>query len=188
MTKKINQTAVWNQTVEEQSLPLRAGFSFALMAVLMAAIPETHGTESSANANDFFIPGNQHYYNPLKHSNDRVTTDYKPNATALDNKSLIEAANHFRSNDMNALQRELNYQWLHQQHHNKDIYLGSKVVSKIFKMGFKTYWKNLRKSQNPLGKSSMTPDAEGKGKLMGDLNYNMRVSGDKLKVSVKYEF
>ena len=162
-----------------------------LITALGMAVPQL-GKADSANADlneesGFFIPDNMHFYNPLKHSNGAEKTNYKPNTKNLDNKSLIEAAAHYRSNNMNATQRALNYQWLQQQHHSgKDIDYGSKVLSKLFKMGLQTYWNSVQ--SNAIRSNKMAPDANGRGFFTQDVSYDMKVSADKINISLEYEF
>lgn len=133
---------------------------------------------------DFFVPDNLQFYNPLKPSNGH--RDNRPTSTGLDNVALYEAAQQYRSDIMSPSQRALNHQWLHQMETDDGVRHGSKVLSKIFKMGFKTYWKGVKNSK--FQSNNLVPNANGKGKVNSDMDYRLRISGNKLKLSLEYDF
>lgn len=129
---------------------------------------------------DIFIPDNLEFYNPLKKADGHRS--YDPGITGLENVSLYRQAENYRSNTLNSSQRALNHQWMSQYHHDDGVRHGSKVLSQLFKMGFKTYWKGVDTSNKYI------PDDQGEGKIINDLDYRLRMSGNKIKLSLEYEF
>jgi len=96
-------------------------------------------SSSDKTNEDIFVPDNLEFYNPLKKADGHRS--YDPGITGLDNISLYRQAAHYRSNTLNSSQRALNHQWMNQYHNDDGVRHGSKVLSQLFKMGFKTYWK-----------------------------------------------
>ena len=128
-----------------------------------------------------FIPDNLDFYNPLQSGDGHRR--YDPNVSTMDNVALYRAADQYRSGEISASQRALNHQWMAQYHSGDGVRHGGKVLSKLFKMGFKTYWQN-----GEFGKKRYLPNDKGNGKLTNDLDYRVRLSGNKLKLSLNYEF
>ncbi len=158
--------------------------TLAFCVLLVATCSRLYAeTTVTVEDTDFFIPDDLHFYNPLKHSDGTRKIAHKPNATGMDNDALTEAAEYFRNNDMNAAQRALNYRWLRREHDDMDLDLDGKVLSKIFRMGFKTYWRNTHKDFE-----SELNDDDIHGSLSEEMSYGLRVSGRKLKFSFEYEF
>jgi len=166
---------------------LRIGaFTLALACPLLmsTALNAAEGIQADQH-NDLFVPDKLSYYNPLKH-NDTQKKRYATSKVALSNDQLEDAANHIRTNDMSSEQRALNHQWLEQHHHGDDPYIGSKVFSKLMKMGFRTYWDGVRNKH--YSSASAIPDGNGTGKVSKDVDYKIRLSGNKVKLSFEYEF
>ncbi len=57
-------------------------------------------------------------------------------------------------------------------------------------MGFKTYWNSIKHSK--FRSNKLIPDGGGEGKVAvasgGEVDYKLRLSGNKLKIHVNYEF
>lgn len=157
-----------------------------LMCVLISAstssISHATSSENIAHGGGLFVP-DLDYYNPLQHG--QVRRD-RLSSHAMTNDQLLQAAQYIRSDNMSAQQRALNHQWLEQEHYNQELRLGNKVVSKIFKMGFKTYWNGVRNKH--YSSSTVIPDGDGKGKLTQDVDYKLRLSDDKVRLSLQYDF
>lgn len=169
-------------TLVKQTSRSTVTLSVICIALFASAQPLNSYGDAS---NDVFIPERVDRYNPLKHQNN----GHKPYAvlrSALSNEDLIRAAEDIRNNEMSAEQRALNHQWLDHDNYTDDMRFGSKVVSQLLKMGFKTYWKDVRNKK--YANSAAVPTEEGNGKITSDVDYKFRISGDKLKLSVEYEF
>lgn len=136
------------------------------------------------NEQQQFIPDNLQFYNPLRQSQGHRRHD--PGITGMDNVSLYQAADNYLKKELNASQRALNHQWLEQHHYEMRISQGGRVLSKMIKMGFKTYWGGMRNSK--FRTNNYVPDGEGIGKFSEDINYNVRMSDDKVNFTVAYEF
>lgn len=161
-------------------------FTLALACSILvnAPISIAEGIQADQH-NDLFVPDKLSYYNPLKH-NDTQKKRYATSKVALSNTQLEDAANHIRTNDMSSEQRALNHQWLEQHHHGDDPYIGSKVLSKLMKMGLRTYWDGVRNKHYSSAKA--IPDSNGSGKVTEEVDYKIRLSGNKVKLSFEYEF
>ncbi len=169
-------------------------FTLALSMALSTTLP---GLAKADNSEDIFIPDHLLYYNPLKNSDDIDRTSVSTSAVILDNKSLEQAAMQLRDSGMNATQRALNYQWMRQYHQQSEVEYGSKVLSKLFKMGLRTYWDKLQKTSTLAGKVSAAGSTGG-GRQSGnsggsfdfsdDIDYDLKISGNKLKLSMDYKF
>jgi hypothetical protein len=149
-----------------------------LMAAL--ALPSMHVRAS--NDGSGYIPNDFNYYNPLKNGhkgNNWLSTQ------GLNNEELARAAEDIRSSDMTIQQRALNHQWLSEPE-GDGLHFGTKVVSRLVKMGFRTYWDGVRNKHYK--NSRVVPDGAGNGKVSEDVDYKLRLSDDKVKLSVQYEF
>ena len=167
---------------------IRAGAVAAALLctpILTASIAFAEGIDADEHM-DLFVPDKPNFYNPLKHSNNE-TKRYSTRTVALSNVELENAVDQILNNQMTAEQRALNYQWL-EQHDNghDDVKVGSKVLNKIMKMGFRTYWDGVRNKHYSTAKA--VPDSSGNGKVTEDVEYKLRLSGNKIKLSFEYEF
>lgn len=135
-----------------------------------------------AGSSNQFIPGSLIYYNPLKHGAKKISRGTNPQA--FDNTQLEAAAAYIRANEMSASHRALNHQWLSQES-GGDLRLGNKVLSSIVRMGFKTYWTGIR---NKHYQSSAVPDGDGNGQLSEEVEYKLRLSQDKVRLVLEYDF
>jgi len=131
---------------------------------------------------ELFIPDSFNYYNPLKHG--AAKSSRAADAHALDNQQLETAASYIRANEMSAEQRALNHQWLSQAG-DSNIRIGNKVLSSIMRMGFKTYWTGVR---NKHYKSTAMPDGNGTGQLTEEVEYKLRLSQNKVRLVLEYDF
>lgn len=138
-------------------------------------------TSSSCLADELFIPDSSSALN-LQADN----AFFVDSAFGMDNTALYQAAENLRNNSMGTVQRRLNYQWL-QMHTNPDEFkptTGGKALNEILKMGWKTYREqNKRKKQ-----SALLRYTTGHGKIGKSMDYDVRLSDDKFKVSFEYEF
>lgn len=153
-------------------------FSFTL-SLLLAALTSI----SAAQADDLFIPALPAYYNPLK---PEIKTSRQIGSAALSNEALQQSADDIRSSNMSMEQRALNHQWLDYENYEEDTRHGGKVLSTLFKMGFKTYWKGVR--QERFSNSNLVPSEEGAGHFNSDVDYNLRISGDEMNFTVEMDF
>jgi len=136
---------------------------------------------SACLADDLFIPDS---HNALNLEADNAF--FVDSAFGMDNAALIEAAENLRNNSMSTVQRRLNYQWLQMHTHPEDYQptTGGKALNEILKMGWQTY-----REQHKRGKSSrLWRYTTGHGKIGKTMDYDLRLSGDKFKVSFEYEF
>jgi hypothetical protein len=138
--------------------------------------------ESYSNA----LTHDMNYYNPLRHNDGRIgSKNIYPN-TALSNSELNRVAEDIRSENMTTEQRALNHQWLQHGYSDHGIRLGSKVISKLFKMGFRTYWDGVRNKHYKY--STAVPDGSGNGKVTQDVDYKLRLSDNRVKIAINYDF
>lgn len=162
----------------------------ALIAAPIAfAVDSTSNTVAAAESNLNYDP--LHFsdfstYNPLK--KDNAVTHYKggTNTQALSNEDLNQLADNSRSGEMSASQRALNQQWLAQHGNEGQVNLGGHALQKILQIGFKTYWDSLRQTKFKAYK--MIPDSEGQGNFGSATQYQLRLSDDKIKLAVEYNF
>lgn len=150
---------------------------FAASAAFCLCLP----TGKAVADEDLFIPSLPVYYNPLGETKDRRQ---QSEPVTLSNEALLRNADEIRNNRMPMTQRALNHQWLDQDRYEEETRLGGKVFSSIVKMGLKTYWDDLR--DDHLSESYLK--SAGTSKSSKDVDYNLRLSGDKLNLSVKYDF
>lgn len=132
-------------------------------------------------ADELFIPDSSNALN-LQADN----AFFVDSAFALDNAALYQAAENLRNNSMSNVQRQLNYQWLQVHTHPEKFKptMGGRALNQILKMGWDTYREqNKRKSSNPLLRYST-----GHGRIGKAMDYDVRLSDDKFKVSFEYEF
>ncbi len=163
----------------------RAVSSVALLLLLALVCGLVMSSASRAGENDglnddLFIPDNLDFYNPLQEADGH--RDYNPQISGMDNVALYRAAGQYRNSELSASQRALNHQWMQQYHNGDGVRHGGKVFSKLFQIGLKTYWKSGK-----FGKGYL-PDDKGNGRITEDIDYRLRMSGNKLKLSVLYEF
>lgn len=157
----------------------------ATAALLLACLQVGSASAVQLEDSSTFVPDRLNYFNPLKRDAYQDSHDETSSVTYT-NYQLENAAEQIRTNNMSAQQRALNHQWLEQKHYNDDLYVGSKVFSKLMKMGLRTYWDGLRSKHYSTAKA--LPNGDGTGSVTEDVEYNVRVSGDKIKLSLEYEF
>ncbi len=166
------------------STPVHHHLIGALLLALLLLLTPLAAKGDNFGDTDFLVSGDMLLHNPLVRGGSYSTS--LGNQQALSNDDLYRAAEHYRTGNMSGQQRALNHQWLYQLHHDKGVRHGSKVFSKLLKMGFKTYWKDVRKQQ--FGSIKALPDDKGQGHIVNDINYRLRVSGSKFKLSLNYDF
>ncbi|MYM62982.1 hypothetical protein [Pseudomaricurvus sp. HS19] len=164
----------------------KAGARFALTVVVMAGTPQfTYAQENTVVPPPTYIPDRPNYYNPLKHARSS-RQHYDSGAKGMSNEQLATMAEYIRNNEMSAEQRALNHQWLEQEHYNDDIRVGGKVLSYLFRMGFRTYWDGLRNKH--YNNTNLVPDGDGNGQITEEVEYKLRLSEDEARLLVEYEF
>lgn len=140
-------------------------------------------TSAETDTPALVLPDEMNYYNPLKHG--RSSGSQWIRSDGMNNIQLEQSAQDIRSQEMIAQQRALNHQWLAEQDHH-DIKFGRKVITRLVKMGFRTYWDGVRETHYK--HNAAVPTSSGLGKITPEVDYKVRLSGDKLKLSVHYEF
>lgn len=136
---------------------------------------------SAVLADDIFIPDSTSALN-LQADN----AFFIDSAFGMDNKALLESAENLRNNSMGMVQRRLNHQWLemHTSPEESRASTGGRAVNEILKMGFRTYMEQHKRNK----KHPLLRYTQGHGKLNSALDYDVRLSDDKFKVSFEYEF
>ncbi|WP_226702363.1 hypothetical protein [Microbulbifer elongatus] len=132
-------------------------------------------------ADDIFIPDSTSALN-LQADN----AFFIDSAFGMDNQALFESAENLRNNSMGMVHRRLNHQWLEQHTRPEETQnvTGGRAVNEILKMGFKTYMEQHKRSkQHPLLRYTNSG-----GRLNNALDYDFRLSDDKFKISIQYEF
>lgn len=153
---------------------LASSLSAAIVFVLLPA-------SAPLLADDIFIPDSTSALN-LQADN----AFFIDSAFGMDNKALFESAENLRNNSMGMVQRRLNHQWLelHTRPEETQNVTGGRAVNEILKMGFKTYMEQHKRSkQHPLLRYTQSG-----GRLNNALDYDFRLSDDKFRISVQYEF
>lgn len=144
-----------------------------ILAIVMVSVLILNSPLALAGE-EFFLP------NTLVQGDNRQYSNF----SSLNNTQLIDRAESLRSQELDANQRALNYQWLQNQR-NKEFTSGSKAYKAFFKRGFKEYWDRKRKEHF---KSERIPNLEGRGSVSGEVDYDLRLSSDELKIGLTYEF
>ncbi len=164
--------------------------TLSLMSAHCLADKLTDKKVEADSHNDLFVPDNLDYYNPLKHNQghqQKKQRRYNTHSTGLTNAQLEAAAEDIRSSDMSSQQRALNYQWLQSYDQDQDnISTGGRVLQKLVKMGFRTYWDGVRNKH--YSDAKVLPDSNGSGKITEEVDYKLRMSDDKVKLTFEYEF
>ena len=102
----------------------------------------------------------------------------------LSNADLVERAAEIQNQELSMTQRLLNNRWL-SQHQQDDSVEGNKVLSRLLKRSFKTYWN--RKRDTDFANKKYLPDADGNGRV-SEMDYKVRLSSDTLTLGMTYEF
>lgn len=179
---KLIQTIAAPQT-SLNSILFAVTFCLATSAIMLANKAQAETVNSEPLIHDM------NYYNPLKHNQAKKYHRYHNQAyagEALDNQSLERVAQDIRNHNMSTEQRALNHRWLQYGSEDDDVKVGSKVISSLFKMGFRTYWDGVRNKH--YSSNTKVPDGSGNGKVTEDVDYKVRLSSNKLKLSMSYDF
>ena len=156
-----------------QSDTARCDIARLILTITVASVLPVRPTTLLAES-ELFLP------NTLTQGHNRQHTNF----SSLNNIQLKDRAESLRSQTLNANQRALNYQWL-KNHRDKQFTSGSKAYKAFFKQGFKEYWN--RKRQEHFN-SKRLPDINGRGHVSGEVDYDLRLSSDELKIGLSYEF
>ncbi len=103
----------------------------------------------------------------------------------LNNIELNQRAEDIRSESMQPTHRNLNYQWL-EGHQKGEFVEGSDALQTLLKRGLGGYWNRQRKEH--FHDSKRIPDLEGRGRITREVDYDLRLSSDELKIGLSYEF
>lgn len=178
---------MWLKKISDNPVRLTAIIVGLGVSLTFSAISMTE-TAGAGYDNAPILPGQPQRYNPLQHksSSGRTTSSLSSSDREMDNNSLLRSAEQLRNTEMSAEQRALNYQWLQQHQGDDDPQVGGKVLQTLMKMGFKTYWEGTRINLD--SNDEALPNSDGNGKVTDDIDYKIRMSGDKIKLSFEYEF
>lgn len=160
----------------------------ALAGALLLGLTPT-ASRSAEVATSVYLPNQAALYNPLQHGRKSTRKDPTKSTRQLSNAALLRSAEQMRATNMSVEQRALNYQWLQQAQDGGRPLLGSKVLSSLARMGFRTYWEGnrLRLPGSTL-LSGVSGAEESTGGKREDLDYRLQVSGDELRLRMTYEF
>lgn len=154
------------------------------LTLCLALLSQATRAEESSSKPGIFVPDSLTFFNPL---GDKIKEKKCKEITPqmMNNEALYQAALDLQDNSINTSQRALNYQWLRAHHTNDNIQYGNRAFSKILKMGLKSYWQEMKKDKTKISKVATNVADKV---AFSDMRYNMKVSGNKLNLSVKYEF
>ena len=79
---------------------------------------------------------------------------------------------------------EFNYLWMRQSQNHYRYSDGGAAVGRLFRMGMKTWYKNYRNNN----KNVDLPNENGGGSFGSDIDYRLRVSSNRVKLALEYEF
>lgn len=79
---------------------------------------------------------------------------------------------------------EFNYLWMRQNQDNYRYSDGSAAIGKLLRMRMKTWYKSYRASNKNIG----LPNENGGGSIGYDVDYRVRLSSNRIKLALEYEF
>jgi len=155
-----------------------------LVTVSLYLLSQIARAEASINPNELFVPDEFVFFKPGGESfKNKNCKDIIPQM--MDNEALYQAVADLKNTNASTSHRALNHQWL-RSHHNQDNFeRGGRALSKVVKLGLYSYIEKLKKNKQGLV-SSASNMAEKVA--VEDMQYDFKVSGNKLNLSVKYEF
>lgn len=157
------------------------------LAFGIALATPSYGADVTATSDSgLFLPNQYTYYNPLKNGLDNPDYNHSTERLTMDTESLLRAAEQIRSTHVSPEQRALNHQWLQHNAGVDEPRVGGRVFSALVRMGFKTFWEINHQRYDKF--SHVLPDSQGNGRITKDVDYKLRVSDDKVKLSFEYEF
>ena len=169
-----------SQTIAQTIAMMLSVFAIVCMLTLVAV----NNAAAEPVLESPFLPDDNEFFTGKKGVKGNWLTD---TARSLDNNELLLIANNLRINDMSAGQRVHNYYWIQG---GNDKLTSGKSISKFFLQSFaKAYWNQLRASE--FKGLSVIPDADGAGSFVinrTDIDYKLRLSGDRIKLMVKLDF
>lgn len=78
------------------------------------------------------------------------------------------------------------YLWLQQFDQQEDELYGSKAAQRLVQLGFKRAWNQYRNRH--LATYTYLPDGDGRGSVPGGMDYQLRLSDDRIKLQLEYRF
>lgn len=84
----------------------------------------------------------------------------------------------------NDIHLEFNYLWMRQSQDHYRYSDGGAALGRLFRMGVKTWYKNYRDSNRNVN----LPNENGGGAISHDIDYRLRLSSDRVKLALEYEF
>ena len=160
-------------------------FLLLALALCLALFSQlSRAAEGITLNNSIFVPDKMVFFNPLgEQLKEKKCKEIEPQM--MDNDALYQAALDLQDNSINTSQRALNYQWLRAHHTQDNMQYGGRAFSKILKIGLQSYWSGMKQDKNDLVNVASTMADKV---AVNDMRYNLKVSGNKLNLSVKYEF
>ncbi len=155
-----------------------------LLAISLYLLSQLARAEVTIDTNELFVPDEFVFFKPGGESvKNKNCKDIIPQM--MDNEALYQAVADLKNTNASTSHRALNHQWL-RAHHNQDNFeRGGRALSKVVRLGLYSYIEKLKKNKRGLV-SSASNMAEKVA--VEDMQYDFKVSGNKLNLSVKYEF
>lgn len=148
-------------------------------------ISQASRAEQKQAAESIFVPDSLTFFNPLgEHAKNKKCKDPVPEM--MDNEALYNSASDLQNTRIGASQRALNYQWLRAHQNQDNMHVGNKAFSKIIKMGLQSYWLGMKSGKPQLKK--VAASVADTVNFNDDMTYDLKLSGNKFNLSVKYEF
>ncbi len=160
-------------------------FLLLSLALCLALLTQSTRAETVVLNNNIFVPDNMVFFNPLVGEKLKKKRCKEIEPQMMDNEALYQAALDLQDNTINTSQRALNYQWLRAHHTQDNMKYGGRAFSTILKIGLQSYWSGMKQDKSDIVKVASTMADKV---ALDDMRYNFRVSGNKLNLSVKYEF
>jgi len=141
--------------------------------------------EQQQASETIFVPDNLTFFNPLgEHAKNKKCKDPVPEM--MDNEALYNSARDMQNTSIGASQRALNYQWLRAHQSQDNMHVGNKAFSKIIKMGLQSYWLGMKSGKPQI--KQVAASVANTVNFNDDMSYDLKLSGNKFNLSVKYEF
>ena len=160
-----------------------ARFSSPMGLLYLAAIYALSAA-INADAADSFYGGSEHYSSAFIFQHKIASVIPERRATMpqffgdasykLDYQAAYEEDPHLQFNTL----------WLQEGQQHYDYDEGGAAIGKLFRMGVKTWYRSYRSAN----RESKLPDENGSGAVSNDVDYRVRLSSDKVKFQLNYEF
>jgi len=104
----------------------------------------------------------------------------------MDNDDMESAAQSLYETEGNLAQRTINQQWLYSFENEHKRHEGSKALSRFAQKFLKGYWQSLKETRYK--DNNAIPDSNGTWTTDDGVDYNVRLSGNELKLRLTYDF